>query len=109
MRHYFHTTLPWFIPLIHAHMWDATPFVEPDLAQQCPLIHAPTQGATRYSTKWCIQPVSFNSRTHAGCDNYVFTKVYHIHPLIHAPMQDATAKLLKFIFYIYAVFLKNSQ
>ena len=53
-------------------------------------IHAPTRGATQRPLSWAKSVVSFNPRTHTGCD---ITKTYWLsayYVSIHAPTRGAT-------------------
>ena len=64
-------------------------------------IHAPTRGATHSSVALIPFLVSFNSRTHAGCDldNPILSKVI-ITVSIHAPTRGATYIAIIYLIYI---------
>ena len=76
---------------IHAPMQGAT---SPDFTEPClrnVSIHAPMQGATWLPSQPFIPLISFNSRTHAGCDKIGLDVRVPVSTVsIHAPMQGAT-------------------
>ena len=53
-------------------------------------IHAPTQGATNYPMAHLRFRLSFNPRTHAGCDLVYGDDIVTFFVSIHAPTQGAT-------------------
>ena len=73
-------------------------------ATQCPprslcrgfvSIHAPMKGATSFTKSWMITSISFNPRTHEGCDLGIGTTGRHNSVVsIHAPMKGATDSVL---------------
>ena len=58
----------------------------------CVSIHAPIWGATHNSNRLLTCVLSFNSRTHMGCDAQLFNRYVVVHAVsIHAPIWGATA------------------
>ena len=55
-------------------------------------IHAPTRGATKNTADINLEKASFNSRTHAGCDERVVNSICRSLVSIHAPTRGATKR-----------------
>ena len=75
---------------IHAPTWGATDLVLPECGRVDVSIHAPTWGATLFLHAPCPAVISFNPRTHVGCDvsNHMPQAVEFVS--IHAPTWGAT-------------------
>ena len=75
---------------IHAPTRGATYSVASCCPSKAVSIHAPTRGATKMHAVLLVLQISFNPRTHTGCDNALLDKQQTWSVSIHAPTRGAT-------------------